>query len=73
MMGSVEMITQDAVMRSAVEIRANAKARYGFDLPWEQAFTAARCASCGNLEILSKEGFCQDCHEAGLAKKEVAA
>ena len=72
MMVSVETIAQDDVMNNAVEFRANAEARYGLDLPWEQAFAAVPCASCNNLEILHK-GHCQECHEAGLAKKEVTA
>ena len=53
--------------------RENAEARYGVVPDWAQAFAAVPCASCGGLEILSKEGFCQDCDEMGLAKKEVAA
>ena len=72
MMALVNVITQEEVMRNAVEFRANAEARYGLDVDWEKAFAALPCASCNNLEILS-QGYCQECHEAGLAKKEVTA
>ena len=73
MMVSVNVITQDEVMKNAVMFRENAEARYGIVLDWEQAFAAVPCASCNGLEILSKEGLCQDCDETGPAKKEVAA
>ena len=73
MMVSVNVITQDEVMKKAVMFRENAEARYGLVPDWEQAFAAVPCASCGGLEILCNEGFCQDCDEMGLAKKEVAA
>ena len=73
MLVTVETITQDYVMNNAMTFRANAEARYGVVPDWEQAFAAVPCASCSGLEILSKEGFCQDCDEMGLAKKEVAA
>ena len=73
MMVLANAITQDEVMRNAVKFRENAEARYGAIPAWAQAFTAAPCVSCGGLEILCKEGFCQDCHEAGLVEKEVAA
>ena len=73
MMVSVNVITQDEVMKNAVMFRENAEARYGVVPDWEQAFAAVPCASCNGLEILSKEGLCRDCDETGLAKKEVAA
>ena len=73
MMVSVDTITQEVVMKNAVMFRENAEARYGVLPDWEQAFAAVPCASCDGLEILSKEGFCQDCDEMGPAKKEVAA
>ena len=73
MMVSVDVITQEEVMRTAVEFRANVEALYGAEPSWEEAFAAVPCASCDSLEYLSNEGFCMDCHKTRRAKKEHAA
>jgi len=73
MLASVDVITQQEVMRNAVTFRANAEALYGMEPSWEEAFAAVPCASCDSLEYLSNEGFCMDCQRARGARKEVAA
>ena len=73
MLVSVDVITQQEVMRNAVTFRANAAALYGVEPSWEEAFVAVPCASCDSVEYLSNEGFCMDCHRARGARQEGAA
>ena len=73
MMVSVGVITQEEVMRDAVEFRANIEAQYGLVPSWEQAFAARRCDSCGVLECFSHEASCMDCCRMERARKEAAA
>ena len=61
MMVTVDVITQVEVMRTAAEFRANNQAMYGCTGSWEEAFAAVPCASCDQVEFLSKEGFCMGC------------
>lgn len=66
-------ITQENVMRDAVEFRANIEARYGLVPSWDQAFAAKRCDSCGVLECFCNEASCMDCDRMAGVRKKAAA